>query len=90
MSEPSQTNSSSALTPAQVDLTNEPDSISELFANPRCDWDEKAMDRIVSKYRDQRKDLDAGVKVKKEKVAAIPKEDLSGISGADLLGKLGL
>lgn len=72
-------------------LTSAPDSISELFARDPLEWDDKAMDRMIAYYRKLRVELKTEeAKGKKPKAAAIPKEDLAGISGEDLLGKLGL
>lgn len=72
-------------------LTSAPDSISELFARDPMEWDEAAMTRMISYYRELRVKLkQEEAKPKKTAAAKIPKEDLKDISADDLLGKLGL
>lgn len=97
MSEPNQTSptssppSSSATERPEVDvaLTKDVDSISELFAKSPLEWSETERKRVVEKYRAMRKELDASP-TKKPRTEKLPVEDLKGISGDDLLGKLGL
>jgi 3-mercaptopyruvate sulfurtransferase SseA len=77
--------------PAEVQLTSDVDSISELFARDPIEWDDAVMARMVSHYRKTRKELkEQEAKGKKPTAAKIPKEDLTGLKGEDLLGKLGL
>jgi hypothetical protein len=83
------------LEPAQVEggLTAKPDSISELFARDPLTWNEADMQRMVAAYRKMRVELKTEeVKTKGRSAAAakIPKEELQGTNGADLLSKLGL
>lgn len=80
--------------PAQIEggLTQEVDSITDLFARDPLEWDEPGMDRMVKHYRAERVKIESlpnKEKTKsKEKIAPV---DLSEAkTGADLLDKLGL
>lgn len=84
---------SADLPEVEVDLSGEEDSISVLFGGDPMRWNEQDMARMVAHLREKRIKLDAGEKTPKAKKAAaekVPKEELKGISGLDLLGKLGL
>lgn len=88
---PEDSTASSNLEPAQVDLTSQFDSISELFAGDPLVWNEVDMNRMIAYYREKRKTLDlTESKPKKSAPVKIAPEDLKGISGADLLLKLNL
>lgn len=63
--------------------------MTDLFDSDPMVWDDAAMEAIIEHNRKYRVELQTE-KVKKVKPAAIPKEDLKGIGGAGLLGKLGL
>jgi hypothetical protein len=75
-------------TPVEVSLTSEPDSISDLFmrdpkVNTEADWK-----RMVSHYRQTRKNLGAAPATKTKAKPA--KADLSALSIEEVLGKLNL
>lgn len=82
---------SSPVEPAEVELTQSVDSISDLFARDPMEWSEADMQRMIEKYRTLRKEFDAKPESAKRTTAAkVPKEDLKGLSTDDLLAKLDL
>lgn len=84
------TTKSTDLPPAEVEggLTSEPETISIVFSKLRKDWTEDDMKRMVTRLRALRVDLDNKPE-KKAKAPSVPKEELKGLSGKDLLARLG-
>lgn len=79
--------------PAQVELTANTESITDLFARDPESWNDADLDRMVEHLRKQRVKLDAvdtTTKGAKKTAPKIATEDLKGKSGADLLGVLGI
>lgn len=80
------------LSPASIEngLTDQPDSISELFSRvDPLSWTKDELERIVSKNRELRKEFD--LDPKKAQAKAKAKIDVSDVKGgSDLLKKLGI
>jgi hypothetical protein len=85
--------STSPIPEASSDLTQNTETITELFARDPITWSDEDMEKMIAHYRKLRINLDAQPEGTKKKAAAkekVPVEDLKGLSGAELLGKLGL
>ena len=70
-------------------LTQDTDSISELFARDYKEWTEEDMTRMITELRKRRRELDAAP-AKKTKAEKAPKIEVAGKSAEDLLNSLGL